>query len=247
MNNDSQNFNDLAIAAADRGYNLKLQETREGDIWHVFTTNRVKVEIKFFPKGTEFVMGYGLDKEDLELIHDQLDSELEWTRINSRFMRAKFTDVATFWDIVDKIENLSVQGKTSGHTTQLFSTAYNPVSIAQTYRAVIESKNQVMLNNHRGMLQADSHDKVISVNKKTCKNDYREHIVPCVMIHNKVIEMILQGANDFDVAKLIDDNMKIMHIPTADANRLDGAMGLKTSMPEGWEWGDDPMARIHAL
>ena len=239
---DQENFDRLAADAVERGYVLNRQ-VGQTEIWSVRSSNKVKVEIKFPSSGPEYVMGYGLDDDDLDYLNESLD--LEWKKRPRRWLRAEFKDIPTFWKIVEAIEETSVEGKGNRQTTQLFPITYDPVAIAKMYRVVIETKNQTMLNNHRAMLQADSHDNAISLNKKTAENDYREHVVPCVMIHNKVVDMInIEGATDFEVAKFIDENMKIMHIPTDAANRLDGPMGLRTSMPKGWEWGDNILARV---
>ncbi|WP_041509302.1 hypothetical protein [Shewanella sp. cp20] len=78
-------------------------------------------------------------------------------------------------------------------------------------------------------------------------NDYREHIVPCVLIRNHANKMFDQGFTIEDVESMINDHLRIVKISTAEAKYIDNTLGLKERMPEGWEFGyGDPLARLHA-
>ena len=82
---DQENFDRLAADAADRGYVLNRQ-VGQTEIWSVRSSNKVKVEIKFPSSGPEYVMGYGLDDDDLDYLHESLD--LEWKKRPRRWLRA---------------------------------------------------------------------------------------------------------------------------------------------------------------
>ena len=71
----------------------------------------------------------------------------------------------------------------------------------------------------------------------------REHAVPCKMIRDYCLKMFAEGAKDEDVAQLIKQHLRIVHITKAECDRLD-KMGLRFTMPDGWQPGNDQMARI---
>ena len=95
------------------------------------------------------------------------------------------------------------------------------------------------------MLNADDYDQFISINKKTEPKKYKEHLVPCIFLHQKIIHMILyENASLKSVAKLIKIYLKIAYISEKDAFKLDYEFNLKTRMPKDWSWGDDILARL---
>jgi len=71
----------------------------------------------------------------------------------------------------------------------------------------------------------------------------REHAVPCKVIRDHCLKMFGQGAQDEEVAQFIKQHLKIVQITKAECERLD-QLGLRFTMPNGWEPGHDPMARI---
>jgi hypothetical protein len=64
------------------------------------------------------------------------------------------------------------------------------------------------------------------------------------MIHNRAIELTRAGESAVVVAAMIAANMMIVQITNAEAELLDEQLGLRTSMPAGWNWGDSPLARL---
>ena len=98
----------------------------------------------------------------------------------------------------------------------------------------------------RGFLGYDKVDSFITVGKSVVRSaNYREHVVPCDYLTNAAIEMIEAGAKEAEVARMIKANLIIVIIDTQEALRLDFEYGLKTSMPEGWKIGDDPLERLY--
>lgn len=126
----------------------------------------------------------------------------------------------------------------------LFERRYDPFLIASRYKHAIENEDQLMLDYCRFLLSADAFDKVISVNKKTDELDYREHLVPCVCLHNRLIEVFLANQQVEELVDIIKSYLRIAYIRSADAHRLDYDLGLKVKMPENWKWGDSPFARL---
>ena len=76
------------------------------------------------------------------------------------------------------------------------------------------------------------------------KNAYREHIVPCDLIMREGKRMFDEGATVEEVATMFERNTFILKISDDEANTLDNVLGLRTVMPEGWQFGDDVYSRI---
>jgi hypothetical protein len=77
--------------------------------------------------------------------------------------------------------------------------------------------------------------------------NYREHVVPCAAIRSGCKAMYEQGASIADVVSAIDKYLRIALITPEEASCLDKELGLKTSMPEGWVFGEgDPLERLYA-
>lgn len=78
-------------------------------------------------------------------------------------------------------------------------------------------------------------------------NNYREHVVPCCLIRDEARRMYQSGASIDDVVQMIHDNLRIVLISKKEANYIDKTLGLKDTMPDGWEFGTgDPLARLWA-
>ena len=65
-----------------------------------------------------------------------------------------------------------------------------------------------------------------------------------VYIHNQAVDMTVSGASIAAVAQMIKTNLAIVLVTNEEADRLDTELGLQTVMPEGWQWGQDPFARL---
>ena len=91
----------------------------------------------------------------------------------------------------------------------------------------------------------DSVDDIIRLNEPLSEDSYREHIVPCTMIIEEAFRMYDEDfASVVDVAIMIQQNLFIYHITKDQAHHLDYVLGLKTCMPNGWQFGDCPKARL---
>ena len=80
----------------------------------------------------------------------------------------------------------------------------------------------------------------------------REHIVPVVMIKRKVYEMAKRHAPPRVISKFLKAHLAILIITKVEADLMDRQLtesndSLRTSMPEGWDWGHDPLARVKAV
>ena len=82
-----------------------------------------------------------------------------------------------------------------------------------------------------------------SINR-TEENSYREHIVPCDLIIEESIKMFEDGKSIEEVSVMISSNLFIVLISKEEAEKLDHVLGLKTTMPKGWSFGDNVFERL---
>lgn len=122
---------------------------------------------------------------------------------------------------------------------RLFKYVYSPEKIVARYIFAIKEEDQSMLDLCRDLLSADKFSSEITMPTMIRKDDrtYREHLIPCVFLHNKIIEMVLAEEESQVIAALVGQHLKIAYIKPADAYRLDYELKLRTVMPNGWEWG----------
>lgn len=74
-----------------------------------------------------------------------------------------------------------------------------------------------------------------------------EHIVPCVVLMNESIRLIKNGHSDEYIAKILQRHWKVAHITKGQAKKLDQELGLKTTMPSGWNFETgSSLARLEA-
>ena len=78
---------------------------------------------------------------------------------------------------------------------------------------------------------------------------HREHVVPAVRIKEKAYEMACGYAPAEEIAEFLRCHLLIVLITKEEAKLLDtriteGGVKLKTSMPDYWVWGDDPLDRL---
>lgn len=93
----------------------------------------------------------------------------------------------------------------------------------------------------------DAVDDIVQWNDPLEEDSWREHVVPCTMIIEEAFRMYDEDfASVTDVAMMIQQNLFILHITKDQAHYLDYTLGLKTTMPDGWEFGDNPKARLIA-
>ena len=90
----------------------------------------------------------------------------------------------------------------------------------------------------------DQVDKMIAINQPTDVRTYREHIVPCDLLLKQTVEMFQTGSTVEAVAEMLKANLAIAYIDPKDALRLDTELGWRTTMPNGWQFGDSVTARL---
>jgi hypothetical protein len=245
------NFEHFKSFCKDKGY----VATKQDDIlFYIKTSNSVKHEVKFIKRyGVVFVMGFGRSVEDLSKLRDMLE-ETGYTILNPNNSKAifiEYTNLDDFIELAKMIEDLDIEAKNKSMSIQVCSKAVAQEGIfekiAETYFFAVKGNHQTLLNNHRVMLCADDIDNIITRGdsaKRTEDNTYREHVVPCIMIHNEAIRMVLNGCSVAEVAQMVASNLAIVRIANEEAELLDSNLKLKVTMPQGWKFGDDVFARL---
>lgn len=225
------------------------------NIYAMRTKNNVKVEIKTTKKITSYVAGFGLNTEKIELLKSELESQgMIILKQNPTFLYIQFdNDILNgFLTLVKYIEDIdSIAQRKAGARGLVQSnpeTAY--IAVAELINLAIKYGRPEWLGRGNGTF--DSIDNLITVGYSikgreqeiNGKNAYREHIVPCTLIERKAIEMFKEGNTVEQVAEMIKSNLFILRISDEEAYKLDIELGLRTVMPEGWDFGQDVYSRI---
>lgn len=246
-------FEEFRASCAEHGYTDRVFDCTS--YYVMYTRNGIKTEIK----ARWYTVGYGRSQEDLDVLEDALRSAgFPIRNRKNSIINIDYQDdesvIDRFWEIVALEETLdAIVARSRGSATRVFSREVADTAIwskiARSYRFAVDEQHQYMLDDHRNILCADAVDHLITVGSsraRTPENSYREHVVPCVMIHNRAVEMTVSGAGTVEVAAMLAANMMIVQISNEEARLLDETLGLRTSMPNGWEWGQDPLARLRA-
>ena len=211
----------------------------------------VKAEIKKRSGKRCLSFGYGLTDEDAEILKSELESLpfVDKVKMTNYGMDAFGDfDLDCFIECVKHIQYLVDNDVFTGaYNVRKGYVGYNTdglfANIATVMKAASDTKMYGMIN--RSVF--DSVDNIIALNKPLAEDSYREHIVPCVMIIQEAFRMFdKDNATVADVAAMIQQNLFVFHITKQEANHLDIELGLRTTMPEGWNFGDNVFARLDA-
>jgi hypothetical protein len=87
----------------------------------------------------------------------------------------------------------------------------------------------------------------IFVGKSVNGGGHIEHLVPCALLRDRAFEMYWEGKTEKEVAEMLGRFLRIAQITPAEAHRLDHELGLKTKMPDGWDFvTGSVLARLEA-
>jgi hypothetical protein len=221
----------------------------------VTKANRIKAEIK----PSKYTVGFGCNAEELQLLREELVSKgydvIEDTgKTFVDIVLDRDSDVMTcFLGLLAVLEDIQgiVRRQHEGTATKVFTRHQAEteifVKIAKRYRNAIDNEDQDLLDTARDLLSGDSIDHIITRGESQARtpiDTYREHIVPCVLIHNRAIEMTLANEPITKVAHMIAANLAIVLISNAEQQVVDIQNKWRTTMPEGWNFGDSPFARL---
>lgn len=108
----------------------------------------------------------------------------------------------------------------------------------------VEEKKRLECKIHTRIFDVLIPDEYVVYGESKNGKGHREHIVPCALIRNRSLEMFNEGLSIEDVANMIEKNLMIVHITPEERKIIDFDLGYKTIMPEQWQFGDDPLARL---
>lgn len=84
--------------------------------------------------------------------------------------------------------------------------------------------------------------------RKFTEKGRREHVIPRKLIIEQCHRMLSDGDSDEAIANFIREHVKIVMISSEECEVLDriANLGLRTTMPGGWKFGDNPFERLTA-
>lgn len=239
------------------GYKAVDQRTQKisSNIYAMRTRNGVKVEIKVTKSITSYVAGYGLNPEKLSLLKEELISQgMVIVKANPGFLYIKFLDdiLEGFFTLANIIEDIDAIAQRKAGARRLIESKPDMafIAVAELINLAIKYGRPEWLGRGNGTF--DAVDDLITVGysvkgreqQRIGKNAYREHIVPCTLIEREAIRMLNEGQSVEAVAQMIKSNLFILKISDEEAYTLDNILGLRTTMPEGWNFGQDVYSRI---
>jgi len=129
--------------------------------------------------------------------------------------------------------------------------------IAMLIRLCVDNNLNWPLVNWRQTFAFDLVDDMITIGSSiaafgSSAAPYREHVVPLTLVQRHAVKIAGEGASVDAIANFLRLNVLLVKVSISEADHLNRSPGgtggklLKESMPDGWEWGDDPMERLKA-
>ena len=202
---------------------------------------QVKHEIKYFKNLKQIRTAY--KHRDLDTIKNYMIEK--GFKLGNVLSIDKICATADFTNINDWLELAVALEDVEGITDKKDLESYDNALIAIVGAARLYAKLNVKKLLNRSVF--DELDLYAAINEALEKSNYREHAVPITMIIDKIYTMIKDGATDAEIIKMIKKNLIVVNILEKQAEYLDITLGLRTTMPKGWKFGDDPLARIKLL
>lgn len=245
-------FNLFKSSCEERGYTERVKEEQRNCV--LYTNNGVKCEIK----KRHYTFGWLSRPEDIAEMRRRMLAQGFPEKIRKsdydKCITINFDGdiLENFWILVGIIESIEtivrkVRGQAIKPIPREISERNIFEKIAKRFRFLIDNEDGFGLENARSLLESDSIDHLITIGesiKRTKENSYREHIVPCILIYNQAITMTINKCPVTEVAQMIKNNLAIVLITNEEADKLDNQLDMQTSMPEGWQFGDDIFARL---
>jgi hypothetical protein len=250
-------FKLFKISCEDRGYTERVYETP--GVCVLYSNNGIKCEIK----KKHYTIGWDAKPEYVKVMREKFVdagfTETRGKRAEKRkddrdFMNIPFDGdvLENFWVLVGIIESIeSIVKKVRGQAIKPIPREIGERNIfekiAKRFKFYLDNEDSFALDKWRDQLEGDSIDYLITVGEsvhRTKENTYREHIVPCVLIYNQIMTMLIEKRSVTEVAQMIKNNLAIVLITNEEADLLDNELDMQTTMPEGWEFGDNVFARL---
>lgn len=244
----------------ERGYTERVRE-EEGN-YVLYTNNGVRCLIR----RNNYAIGFGNNLTDVAEIRSRLLSQ-GFTEVSGNrgprkdgkdYINIKFDGdiLENFWIIINTIESIeTIVKKIRGQAVKPIAREVSERNIfekiAKRFKFYLDNNDGFALDKWRDQLESDSINHIITIGESVNRSDsnsYREHVVPCVLIYNEIIRMLIAGCSITEVAQMIKNNLAIVLITNEEAYTLDSAdrLDMQTSMPVGWKFGDSIFARLEA-
>lgn len=116
--------------------------------------------------------------------------------------------------------------------------------VAKVMREVWEEKGST---DTRLLMEPLVPDELVQVGESLQGIDHKEHVVPRLVICQLCHQVFENGGSDLEAADIIARLLKIVRISKAEQRKLDLELGLKQTMPQGWDpRTGSPFARLLA-
>jgi hypothetical protein len=226
-------------------------------IYAVWTLNNVKAEIKAHKqkKIVTYVAGQGLNSEKLDILATELETTGFTVTRNAQHLLVDLMDdvlegFLTFISYIENIDSIAQRQRSNRfyqaeyndnvymsmathlHTDWVYKTPGSPYS--RLYGVADAVDSMIYVGHSVDGRQAE----------KVGGPVWREHTNPCDWIVATGFKMYSVGKTIPEVAEMIKRNLKIAIISKKEQELLDYELGLKTTMPLGFEDGHDPLSRL---
>ena len=250
-------FDSFKQSCNERGYTERIYETP--GVCVLYSNNGIKCEIK----KNHYTIGWLAKPEDVKVMREKFIeagfTEKKGKRSEKRKDDKDFINIhfdgevlENFWVLVGIIESIEtivkkVRGQAIKPIPREVSERNIFEKIAKRFKYYLDNDDGFALDKWREQLEGDNIDYLITIGesvKRTKDNTYREHVVPCVLIYNQIMTMLIENRSVTEVAQMIKSNLAIVLISNEEAELLDNTLDMQTSMPEGWNFGDSIFARL---
>lgn len=239
------------------GYKAKDQrlDKTPANIFSTHTRNGVKVEIKVTRNKSFYVAGHGLNDYKLKFLKDQLENRnMVIIQQMAKFLKVQISDDVldgfnTLITIIEDIDELIQRHRASRfyeaqYDDNVFMYVANDIANMLKYRPPGSPWSRGKVFDDIDRLVTIGYSKKGREQEINGKSAYREHIVPIDWTINKAFDMLKNGATVEEVAQMFKRNIFVALISDEEQDLLDNKLGLRTSMPEGYDDGHDPLTRL---
>jgi len=215
--------------------------------------NSVKIEWNYELRG--IVIGFKNSDEDKRKLRELIENSFDEPNIKKTTGSVRFLSKAAkpedFYKVIRLMEELEFELE-APNTENMGKRKFekNKSGYAWKMATIIKTHFDTQFGNlDRNTLGMDEVDEFIMIGESVNyseDNSWREHIVPCDFIWRESMVMFEENSSVTEVAEFIHTHLKIILVSKEEANMLDGELGLRDSMPEGWKVGDSVFARLKA-
>ena len=247
---------DAGYAIDECGFEDQRLRPKPKQYIHLYTSNGIRSEITI---GHFLFANYKSSENVRELVATTLEAKGHEVSIRKEGVRVFYSVNLTqeqiadiFISILTQIEEIDglVRGNRNIPVFKIFDDLDDEINASvEMFLTAMRVGSQRKLNQYRTMLSADDMDSLITCGYSLKYSDFnkrREHVVPVIIIFNEMKRLYAAKASKEEIANLIKKNLRIVLISNEEQQRLDVELGMQTAMPEGWKWGDDIFARLHA-